>query len=293
MAAVERQPVRPSLDLMALRPQLLLLAGFLLLAIPTFIRLGQQVWTKEIGAQGPIVLATGIWLVWRRWDAMLAEAQPGPLWLTLTGVLISLPLYVFGRAYDFMSLEALGLYGFGMSLLHDRFGLKAMLSNWFPLFYLGFLLPAPGWLLDQVTAPLKLLVTTLATAIVEPTGIPIMQQGVTMTVGPYQLLVEDACSGMNSLIGLISITMFYIYLLRNASWRYSAFLVMLIIPIAIAANVMRIIILINLTYFFGDAVGQGFLHVTSGLLLFALSLLIMFGIDSLATRVRSAIRKSA
>jgi len=271
----------------------LLLAGFLLLAIPTFIRLGQQVWTKEIGAQGPIVLATGIWLVWRRWDAMLAEAQPGPLWLTLTGVLISLPLYVFGRAYDFMSLEALGLYGFGMSLLHDRFGLKAMLSNWFPLFYLGFLLPAPGWLLDQVTAPLKLLVTTLATAIVEPTGIPIMQQGVTMTVGPYQLLVEDACSGMNSLIGLISITMFYIYLLRNASWRYSAFLVMLIIPIAIAANVMRIIILINLTYFFGDAVGQGFLHVTSGLLLFALSLLIMFGIDSLATRVRSAIRKSA
>src|SRR6185503_19985724 len=142
MAAVERQPVRPSLDLMALRPQLLLLAGFLLLAIPTFIRLVQQVWTKEIGAQGPIVLATGIWLVWRRWDAMRAEAQPGPLWLTMTGVLISLPRYVFGRAYDFMILEALGLYGFGMSMLHDRFGLKAMLANWFPLFYLGFLLPA-------------------------------------------------------------------------------------------------------------------------------------------------------
>jgi exosortase len=293
MAAVERQPVRPTLDLMALRPQLLLIAASLLLAVPTFIRLGQQVWTKEIGAQGPIVLATGAWLLWRRWDAMTAEARPGPLWLTMTGVLISLPIYVFGRAYDFMSLEALGLYGFLLSLLHDRFGLRAMLANWFPLFYLGLLLPAPGWLIDQVTAPLKLLVTTLATAIVEPTGIPIMQQGVTMTVGPYQLLVEDACSGMNSLIGLIAITLFYIYLLRDASWRYSAFLVALIIPIAIAANVVRIIILINLTYFFGDAVGQGFLHVTSGLLLFALSLLIMFGIDSAASRVLAKVRRRA
>jgi exosortase len=292
MAAVERQPERPNLDLAALRPQMLVIGAALLLAIPTFIRLGQQAWTKEIGAQGPIVLATGAWLVWRRWDAMRLEAQPGALWLTMAGVLISLPIYVFGRAYDFLSLEALGLYGFGLTLLYDRFGLKALLSNWFPLFYLGFLLPAPGWFLDKITAPLKLLVTTLATAIVDPTGIPITQQGVTMTVGPYQLLVEDACSGMNSLIGLISITLFYIYLLRNASWRYSAFLVALIIPIAIAANVLRIIVLINLTYFFGDAVGQGFLHVTSGLLLFALSLLIMFGIDNIASRL-IATRKPA
>jgi exosortase len=293
VAAVERQQVRPAFDFDALKPWSVLIAATLVLAAPTIVRLGEQVWTKEIGAQGPIVLATGAWLVWRRWDAMCAEAKPGPLWLTMSGLLVSLPIYVFGRAYDFISLEALGLYGFCLSLLHDRFGLKVMLANWFPLFYLGLLLPAPGWLIDQVTAPLKLLVTTLATAIVDPTGIPIMQQGVTMTVGPYQLLVEDACSGMNSLIGLIAITLFYIYLLRNASWRYSAFLVALIIPIAIAANVVRIIILILLTYYFGDAVGQGFLHITAGLFLFALSLLLMFALDSVASRVRDTIRKPA
>jgi exosortase len=293
MAAVERQQVRPTFDLAALRPQLLVIGALLVLAVPTFIRLGQLVWTKEIGAQGPIVLATGTWLIWRRWDALRAAARPGPLWLTMLGVVASLALYVFGRAYDFMSLEALGLYGFGLTLLHDRFGLKAMFANWFPLFYMGMLLPAPGWLIDEVTAPLKLFVTTLATAIVDPTGIPILQQGVTMTVGPYQLLVEDACSGMNSLIGLIAITLFYIYLLRDASWRYSAFLVALIIPIAIAANVVRIIFLILLTYNFGDAVGQGFLHLTAGMFLFALSLLLMFGIDQLASRALASIRRSA
>lgn len=253
-------------------------------AAPTLYRLGVQVWSQEFGAHGPIVLATGAWLLWRRIPDMLAEAKPGPGLLTAVIVLASLPLYVGGRAYDLLSLEAAGVYGFGLAILHDRFGVRTLLRNWFPIFYLGLLLPVPGWMLDQFTAPLKLLVSVMSAGVVEPMGIPIVREGVTMTVGPYQLLVEDACSGLNSLIGLIAITMFYIYLLRDAGWRYSLFLVCLIIPVAIVANVLRIVTLILLTYFFGDAVGQGFLHVTAGLFLFALSLLLMFLIDSIASR---------
>lgn len=254
------------------------------LAIPTLLRLGEQVWTKEIGAHGPIVLMTGGWLLWRRWPSMMAEARPSLPFLTIAGATVSLAIYVFGRAYDFISLEAAGLYGFCLALLYDRVGLAPMLRNWFPLFYLAFVLPIPGWLLDQVTAPLKLLVSMLATKIVEPLGIPIVREGVTMTVGVYQLLVEDACSGLNSLIGLIAITLFYIYLLRDAGWRYSLFLSALVIPIAVLANVLRIVILILLTYYMGDSVGQGFLHITAGLFLFALSLGLMFLIDSVASR---------
>ncbi|MDB5424555.1 MAG: exosortase [Phenylobacterium sp.] len=290
MAAVELQERRPTPNLSSVARHLPLIVAGLVLAAPTFLRLGQQVWSRESGAHGPIVLATGAWLLWRRWSAMTAAAQPGNTIFTMAGVVASLGLYVFGRAYDFISLEAAGLYGFGLSLLYDRFGLRVLLSNWFPLFYLGLLLPAPGWMIDQFTAPLKLLVSTMAAAIVEPFGIPIIREGVTMTVGPYQLLVEDACSGLNSLIGLIAITLFYIYLLRNAGWRYSVFLVCLIIPVAITANILRIVTLILLTYFFGDAVGQGFLHVTAGLFLFGVSLLLMFVIDSVASRV---IRKPA
>jgi exosortase/archaeosortase family protein len=96
--------------------------------------------------------------------------------------------------------------------------------------------------------------------------------------------VEDACSGMNSLIGLIAISLFYIYLARNASWRYSIFLVSLVIPIAILANIIRIIILVLLTYFLGDGVAQSFLHVTAGLFLFAIALLLVFAVDSLVSR---------
>jgi exosortase len=276
--SAERKPVR-------LDSEWLLLGLVVLIAAPTMYRLGTQVWVKEFGAHGPIVLATGAWLLGRKIPSMVQEAAPGRLWLTLLGSAVSLAIYVFGRAYDLISLEAAGLYGFGLAALYDRFGLRSMMSNWFPILYLGLLLPVPGWALDEFTAPLKLLVSTLAAWIVEPMGIPVLREGVTMTVGPYQLLVEDACSGLNSLVGLISITLFYIYLLRNSGWKYSLFLTCFIIPIAIVANVIRIVTLILLTYFFGDAVGQGFLHVTAGLFLFALSLFLMFLIDSVVSRV--------
>lgn len=280
-ATTEGQTPRPSLPSASL---VLLAVAALIVAGPTIYRLGVQVWSKEIGAHGPIVFATGAWLVWRQIPSMLAEGVRGNALLTVVGAAASLAIYVFGRAYDLISLEAAGLYGFAMAITYDRFGLRSILKNWFPFFYLGLLLPMPGWLLDEVTAPLKLLVSSLSAGVVLPFGIPLEQQGVTMTVGPYELLVEDACSGMNSLVGLIAITLFYIYLLRNAGWRYSAFLVALIIPVAVAANVIRIVTLILLTYFFGDAVGQGFLHVTAGLFLFMVSLVLMFAIDSVVSK---------
>lgn len=270
----------------------LTLAILIAISIPTVYRLGTQVWSKEFGAHGPIVLATGAWLLWRRYPTMAAEARPGNILVLIAGAISTLAVYTFGRAYDLVSLEVAGLYGFGLVLLFDRVGPEAMLRNWFPILYLGLLLPVPGWMLDEFTAPLKLLVSAMSAAVVMPLGVPLVREGVTMTAGPYQLLVEDACSGLNSLIGLVSITTFYIYLLRDAGWKYSAFLVCLIIPVAIVANVIRIVFLILLTYYFGDAVGQGFLHVSAGLFLFALSLLLMFMIDSVVSRFWPARRAS-
>ena len=275
----------PSLPSIGFWPVVLGLAA---LAIPTIMSLGQQVWSKESGAHGPIVLATGIWLVWRKRQEMLSLAEPGKPWLIALGLIVSLPFYVFGRAYDFMILEAGGLYGACMTSLYAFVGLRAMMKTWFPLFYMAFLIPPPGWLMDQITSPLKLFVSKIATDGLQLFGIPITRQGVTLVVAQYQLLVEDACSGMNSLIGLVAISLFYIYLLRNASWKYSLFLICLVIPIAILANVIRIVILVLLTYFFGNAVAQGFLHETAGMVLFGTSLLLVFVIDNLISRFRPA-----
>ena len=98
----------------AITPAWVVALGMALLAVPTIATLGEQVWSKESGAHGPIVLVTGLWLLWRKRDEMLAAAAPGSDWLTIPAMAASLALYIFGRAYDFISLEVVGLYGVGV-----------------------------------------------------------------------------------------------------------------------------------------------------------------------------------
>lgn len=260
-------------------------AGFLILLIPTIAGLGREVWSMEIGAHGPIVLATGLWLITQCLHDMRARLAPSSPMILALILALALPIYAFGRAYDFISLEALGVYGAMLALAYRLAGWPALRHNIFPFFYLGFLVPPPGWLIDQATAPLRTLVSIVATGILEPFGYPIMREGVTLFVGSYQLLVEDACAGMNSIVGLTAITLFYIYLLHKASWRYALLLVALIIPVAIFVNILRVIALILLTYYYGDGVAQGFLHVTTGIVLFTLALAGMFGLDWLLQRL--------
>jgi exosortase len=156
-----------------------------------------------------------------------------------------------------------------------------MIKHWFPFLYLAFVIPPPEYVLVHLTAPLKQFVSMVSTDWLAAFGLPVAREGVTIFVAQYQLLVEDACSGMNSIIGIIAVSLLYIYLTRGSSWRYSLLLTSFAVPIAIVANILRIMTLILLTYFYGDEVAQGFLHYTAGFFLFALSLLLVFSLDRL------------
>lgn len=257
-----------------------LIFGFALLAIPTIITLGQQVWTLEIGAHGPIVLATGIWLLITQRQEMDTAAHEGTGWHVLAIMAPALLVYIFGRAYDFISLETAALYAILLAAALMLVGWRAMAANWFPLFYLAFLVPPPGWLIDRVTSPLRMFISYVVAGGLHGLGYPISREGITMVVAQYQLLVEDACSGMNSIIGLTAITLLYIYLMHRASWRYALLLVAFILPIAVVVNLIRVTVLVLLTYYYGDAVAQGFLHVTAGMMLFILALLLVFALDA-------------
>jgi exosortase len=168
-----------------------------------------------------------------------------------------------------------------------------MLKHWFPLFYLVFAIPPPGYLVTELTAPLKQFVSYVATSGLHAVGFPVEREGVVIIIAQYQLLVEDACSGMNSLIGLTAISLMYIYLMHGSSWRYSLLLLCFVIPIAIVANVIRIVILVLLTYYFGDRVAQSFLHMAAGIVLFSTALLLVFGVDKLLSFVRPKLMRTA
>ena len=126
----------------------------------------------------------------------------------------------------------------------------------------------------------------IVTWLLSAVGYPISQVGVTLYIAQYQLLVEDACAGLNSIISLTAVGLFYIYLMHNASWRYSLLLLALLLPIAIAANVIRVIILVLLTYYFGNEVAQGYLHDFAGIVTFVSALLLFFLVDQILSPIR-------
>ena len=153
---------------------------------------------------------------------------------------------------------------------------------WFPLALTLYLIIWPGWALDALTAPLKMFVSKIVAEGLYAAGLPVAYAGAVISAGPYQLLVADACSGLNSLIALTAVGAVYLYAAKHGDWRINAVVIASLAPIAIAANIVRVMTLTLITYYLGYDAGQGFMHEGAGLLMFAAALALVFIVDGMA-----------
>ncbi len=263
-----------------------LILGALCIALPTMFDVARENWSTEQGAHGPIVLATGLWLFWRRWPEIAADRTPGDTRLALLGFALLAPVYVTARIITVIEIEGFAMYGLLLVALYWLVGPAVMRGLWFPILYMLFVFPPPDTVVAMITQPLKIGISQAAIALLYQAGYPIAGSGVTINIGQYQLLIAAACAGLNSLISLSAIGLFYIYIRHNANWRYALLLMLAIVPVAILANFIRVIILILMTYHLGDAAAQGFLHNFSGITMFLFSVLGIFGADALASPLR-------
>ena len=261
--------------------------GLAAMAVPTLISLAQGPWQEESGVHGVIVLVTGLWLIGRRWDDIVRLARPGNPVITGAVLALALVVYVAGRAFEFISVETAALLLALVAVVYQYWGAAVLRMLWFPIFYLGFVIPLPGWFLDQITLPLKEFVSEIVTDGLAALDYPIARMGVTIYVGAYQLLVEDACAGLNSLVSLSAIGLFYVYLLRGSNPAYSMFLLAMVIPIAILANGVRVAALVLITHYLGNAWAQGYLHNFAGMVTFVSALLLIFALDWVLTPLRN------
>ncbi len=258
--------------------------GLAVLILPTLIALARQNWTTEAGVQGPIILATGLWLFFSQKNVILEHRRAGSWAVALPIGLLAALAYIAGTAFGLLVVQVGATILICETVFYLFFGGEVVRRLWFALLYLYFVAPLPGWFQDGLTGSLKEWVSASVTQILSYAGVPVIREGVVMYVAQYQLLVEDACSGLNSLTSLFAIGLFYVYILHQASVRYALLLSALIFPIAIFANMVRVIILVLLTYFIGDEAAQGYLHNTAGMLTFITALLTIMLIDSVLQR---------
>jgi len=160
----------------------------------------------------------------------------------------------------------------------------------FALTLLFFVIPLPGFILDAVTAPLKTFVSASVATVLHAFGYPIERAGVMLQVGDHQLLVADACSGMNSIYSLLALAFVYVRLTGPALRMRLPLVLLAVVPIAVLANIVRVAVLALITYHLGDAAAEGFLHGFAGMLVFVIAVLTLFAWDRLVSRVLAPIR---
>jgi exosortase B len=279
-------PVARSLSLAAARRELPewlpVLGGLLALYIPTFYGLFHGIWASEDQAHGPIILVLSLWLLWRQWPGMLEKSAAGPSagiagWVVLG---LGLVLYVLGRSQGIDAFEIASFIMVLAAIILLKFGKDALKHQWFPFFFMLFMIPLPGPVVGMLTMPMKMAVSYVVEHLLYAFGLPIARTGVILQIGQYQLLVADACAGLQTLLTLEALGLFYLNVVRHTSVFRNVWLAIAIIPISFTANVIRVIVLTLVTYYMGDAAGQGFLHGFAGMVLFVTALMLIVAVDS-------------
>jgi exosortase B len=259
--------------------------GLAAMYAPTIVDFLRGPWRGDRNSHGPIVLALSAWYFYFQTRRMARQgkpfrARPAPVagW---TLVALGLAAYVLGRSQSIAVLEMGSMMPVLLGLALVLLGPEIARRYGFAFFLLLFAVPLPASIVDVITQPMKLAASWGAEHLMYALGYPIARAGVILQIGPYQLMVADACAGLNSLFTLEALGLLYMNVVRHESVFRNIALALLIVPISYCSNVIRILILALLTYHLGDDVGQGFMHEFSGMALFLIALMLIVGVDGL------------
>jgi exosortase B len=261
------------------------LAGLALLFGPTFYDLFTGAWIGEEQGHGPIIFALALWLIARKWPDTLAavpqpQLQPNSSWTGWPLLAVGLGLHLLGRSQHILMFQISAIICVMGAVLLVKRGAAVAKMLWFPFFFMLFMVPLPSELVATLTLPMKMAVSYATEHLLFMAGYPISRSGVVLQIGQYQLLVADACAGLQTLLTLEALGLFYLNVVRHTSAVRNVALALLIIPISFSANVIRVITLTLITYYYGDAAGQGFLHGFAGMALFITALSLILFVDT-------------
>jgi exosortase B len=257
----------------------LVLLGLVGLYGPTYYDFLHGFWVSYHQGHEPLVMAVSAWLIWRKREALAQLPDARAPWSTAFLLVFGLLLYAFGRTQQFLRLELLSQLFVLAGVLVCFKGWAGVRTVWFALLFLLFVVPLPYSAVIAITGPLKTGVSMVATWLMSGLGYPIGRSGVVITIGQYQLLVAEACAGLQTMFTLEALGLLYTNLMAYRSPVRSVLMGLLVVPVAFLANVVRVVILVLITYYLGDEVGQGFVHGFAGMVLFAVALFFIMSLD--------------
>ena len=238
-----------------------------------------QWWHDPNFSHGFFVPLFSAFVIWQERNR-LAQIVPRPSWSGVIPLLAGLTMAIVGRlgAEIFLDRSSMLVVLAGVVILFLGWDLfRALL---FPWAFLLLMIPIPAIVLNQITFPLQLLASRVAAAILPVLGVPVLREGNVMNLAAMPLEVAVACSGIRSLMSLVTLAIIYGYLLEKRLWvRW--FLAVAAIPITVAANDVRIVGTGLLVQYWNPEAAEGYFHASWGLIIFVISLLMLYGLHAL------------
>jgi exosortase D (VPLPA-CTERM-specific) len=228
---------------------------------PVLYKLFATLLTDEDYSFGLLLPLVSGYIVYLKWPE-IRRCPWRPSWLGLVVLALGLGLYIVGEA-------STDVYSPGVSFIVSLGGLIVLFGGWnlvrllwFPFLLLFLMIPLPQFLTRQITLPLQLLSSRLATEMFQIIGVPAVRQGNVIDLGVRQLQVVSACSGLRYILALSALGIIFCYFYQRRPWK-AALLLLSLLPAAIIANALRVA---GMGIF--PALQEGFWHGFSGWLIF-------------------------
>ncbi len=245
-----------------------------------------RVWKLDANySHGFLIVPLAIHFAWAKKKKLLRAPLSHSGW-GIAALLIATLLLSFGRlGIELMSMRmafVLTLIGLVLLIL----GKEVFRILVFPLFFLFLMIPLPQSIVNIVAFPLQLFAAQMAVAVMQTAGIPTLLEGNIIHLATTQLFVAEACSGLRSLMALITLGIVFAYFFRKNPWE-RAVLVASTIPIAILVNAFRVALTGFLTYYVDPKFAEGAIHEWQGLFTFGIAFACLLGEAWLLEKITS------
>lgn len=238
---------------------------------------------NEDYSHGFLIVPLSLYFIWERRDKLAALPIDPSWWGVPLLVLSSVTLFIGRLGVEYMNLRVsfvLLVNGLALLLLGRRF-YRALA---FPLLFLFLMVPLPQSIVNTIAFPLQLIAAGLAVEALHLIGVPALLEGNIIHLANGPLFVAEACSGLRSLMALVTLGVVFAYFFRrNLAERLV--IVASTIPIAILVNAFRVALTGVLAYTFGQEAAGGVVHETQGLFTFSIAFLLLLGEAWLLARI--------
>lgn len=264
-------------------PAVVAAAAFVLLFAKPAQLMVHDWWTNPEAGHGLLLAPLALWLGWRR--GLRPERRPQVVWGVLVLAAAVLLRYLSGLAAEVFTMRVSMLMALA-ALVIFLWGWRQLLHWWLPVALLFLSIPWPALITNTLALPLQFQASRMGAALLRSRDIPVVLAGNVINLPGHQLFVTEACSGLRSLTALLSLG-----LLVGGLWLRTPvariLLLLLAIPVAIVINAVRVFFTGFLVFFVDPKLGEGFMHMTEGWLLF----IVAFGLLALLTWAARAIER--